>query len=137
MEHCGRYVFAPIPFVETGSRVRLSGDGPSTWTCWVIVGRPKTREFQRWGTLPGAYVDCAEKKPLTGGKPIGLMRALIRDYTRKGDLIVDPCAGAATTLIAAGIEGRRAIGAECDPATFEIAQARMKRGYTPVLEGIA
>jgi hypothetical protein len=31
-EAAGRYVFAPLPWVETGSRVRLTGDGPSGWT---------------------------------------------------------------------------------------------------------
>ena len=40
-ENGGRYVFAPIPIVEIGSRVRLSGDGPSSWTCWLIVARPR------------------------------------------------------------------------------------------------
>lgn len=41
LEDAGRYVFAPIPIVEIGSRVRLSGDGPSSWTCWLIVARPR------------------------------------------------------------------------------------------------
>jgi site-specific DNA-methyltransferase (adenine-specific) len=59
------------------------------------------------------------------------MRALVRDYTKPGDLIVDPCAGAATTLIAAAIEGRRAIGAECDPETYAIAKERIERPFTP------
>lgn len=29
LDAAGRYVFAPIPLVETGGRVRLSGDGPA------------------------------------------------------------------------------------------------------------
>jgi len=36
-----------------------------------------------------------------------------------------------TTLLAAVIEGRRAIGAERDPATFAKAVARLRRGFTP------
>lgn len=133
LEGFGRYVFAPIPFVETGSRVRLTGDGPSSWTAWVIAARPCTREFQRWGTLPGAYIARNERKPVVGGKPLGLMRALVRDYSRIGDLICDPCAGGATTLIAAATEGRRAIGAEMDRSHYEIAMRRIARGYTPSL----
>lgn len=129
----GRYVFAPLPFVETGSRVRLAGDGPSSWTCWVIAARPATREFQRWGTLPGAYIGPAERKPVMGAKPLSLMRALIRDYSRTGDLVCDAFAGSATTLLAAAMEGRRAIGAECDEKHFQIAQKRLARGYTPPL----
>lgn len=124
MEAAGRYVFAPLPLVETGSRVRLSGDGPSAWTCWVIVSRPKTRDFQRWGTLRGAYIAGSERKDVVGGKPLGLMRQIVEDYSRPGDVVCDPCCGAGTTLAAACLEGRRAIGAEMDPVHYEIARER-------------
>jgi hypothetical protein len=134
LEAADRYVFAPLPFVAIGSRVRLSGDGPSSWTDWIVVSRPSTAEYARWGTLPGAYVlpeGFSEKKEVIGGKPLWLMRALVRDYSRAGELVCDPCAGAATTLVAAGIEGRRAIGAEVDKETHRHALARIGRGYTP------
>lgn len=131
-EH-GRYVFAPLPFVETGSRVRLNGDGPSSWTCWVVVARPTTQEFLRWGTLDGSYYGPNERKPVTGGKSLTLMRALVRDYSRPGDLVCDPCSGGGTTLLAALMEGRRAVGAECMPEHYEIARKRLARGFTPPL----
>lgn len=131
-ENGGRYVFAPLPIVETGSRIRLSGDGPSSWTCWLVVARP--RSFHRWGTLPGAYIGAGKgDREHIGGKDSGIMRAIVRDYTRPGDLVCDPCAGAATTLLASVAEGRRAIGAEMDPATFDKARNRMMRGHTPPL----
>lgn len=138
LERADRYVFAPLPFVSVGSRVRLSGDGPSSWTDWIIVARPRTQTFARWGTLPGAYIvppGFGERgeKDLVGGKPLWLMRALVRDYTREGDLVCDPCAGAATTLIAAAIENRRSVGAEVDKGSHATAVARIARGYTPVL----
>jgi site-specific DNA-methyltransferase (adenine-specific) len=59
------------------------------------------------------------------------MQSIVKDYSRPGDLIVDPCAGGGTTLLAAAIEGRRAIGAECDPETFAKAVRRLSKGYTP------
>lgn len=128
----GRCVFAPLPIVETGSRIRLSGDGPSSWTCWLVVARP--RSFHRWGTLPGAYIGAGKgDREHIGGKDSRIMRAIVRDYTRPGDLVCDPCAGAATTLLASVAEGRRAIGAEMDPATFDKARNRMMRGHTPPL----
>lgn len=117
LEAAGRYVFSPIPLVETGGRVRLSGDGPSSWTCWLCVARPRREPWSSWGTLPGAYVQGAERKPIVVGKPLSAMRAIIRDYTRPGDLVCDPLAGAGTTLIAACKEGRRGVGAELDPTT--------------------
>jgi DNA modification methylase len=61
------------------------------------------------------------------------MRALVRDYTRPGDLICDPCAGGGTTLLAGVMEGRRAVGAECMPEHYEIARKRLERGFTPSL----
>lgn len=136
LERAGRYVFQPIPIVIPGMSVRLSGDGPSSWAIWAAVARPRTIEFSRWGTLPGAYWVrrhelSSSRTSITGGKPEILMRALVRDYSRRGDLVCDPCAGGATTLLAAMIEGRRAIGAEIDQETFEFAEGRLAQGYTP------
>jgi len=140
LEACGRYVFAPLACVQRGMNVRLAGDGPSNWTTWLVVSRPR-KGFPKWGALPGAYVgrphDAGEnaldrsKRAVSGGKPLWLMRALVRDYSRPGDLICDPCAGGGTTLLAAAIEGRRAIGAELDPETFALAVKRLARGFTP------
>lgn len=133
LQELGRYVFAPIPMVESGSRVRLAGDGPSSWTCWLVVARPRVAPYAKWGTLPGAYVAGNERKPVMGGKPLGLVRAIIRDYSRHGDLVCDPCAGGGTTLLAALTEGRRAVGAEMDAKHYEIARKRLAKGFTPPL----
>jgi site-specific DNA-methyltransferase (adenine-specific) len=143
LELNGRYVFAPLACVQSGMNVRLAGDGPSSWTVWLVVSRPRVPPFTTWGTLPGAYVgtavDAGEqlrdkgKRAVAGGKPLWLMRQIVRDYSRPGDLVCDPCSGGATTLLAAVMEGRRAIGAEMDPATHAKALARLQRGYTPPL----
>lgn len=138
MERHGRYVFAPLPFVELGKQPRLTGDGPASWTCWIVVSRPATQAYARWGSLPGAYVPptgigVQSDRALKGGKPTWLMSAIVRDYSRPGDLVCDPCAGGATTLIAAATEGRRAIGSEMDPDTYAKAMKRIARGYTPVM----
>lgn len=135
----GRYVFAPIPCVQVGMNVRLAGDGPSNWTCWAVVSRP--RSLSKWGTLCGAYygnpfdtgqntATSSRRTGVVGSKPLWLMRALVRDYTRPDDLVCDPCAGGGTTLLAARHEGRRAIGAECDEAHFRIASERLQRPFT-------
>lgn len=132
-ESRGRTGFQPLPCVIRGMTVRLAGDGPSSWAFYANVSRPKI--LFKWGTLPGAYILPPGYKEIrafvVGGKPLWLMRALVRDYSRPGDLIVDPCAGSGTTLLAAAIEGRRAIGAEMDPETFELARKRLERGFTP------
>ena len=129
----GRYAFAPLACVVRGMNVRLAGDGPSNWTTWLCVSRPKS--LRHWGTLPGAYVGNpeAERSLVLGSKPLWLMRALVRDYSRPGELVCDPFAGSGTTLLAAAIEGRRAVGAEADPEHFALAVARLRRGFTPSL----
>ena len=58
-------------------------------------------------------------------KPVGLMRELIELLTNEGDIILDPFAGSASTLIAAIETGRDAIGIEINPQYFEIAQRRI------------
>jgi site-specific DNA-methyltransferase (adenine-specific) len=131
---CGFYAFAPLPIVIPGMTVRLLGDGPSSWTVWLVVARPRSKEFGKWGTLPGYYKAKPERKMIAqGGKPLSLMRAIIRDYTRPGDLVMDCFAGGGTTLLAAAMEGRRAIGAEMDPETYAKAKARLAKGYTKPL----
>lgn len=118
LRELGRCTFPPLPFVSPGSRVRLTGDGPSCWTIQLVVARPRSKEFASWGTLPGAYVYAPERDlVVAGGKPHAFCRALIRDYIRCGDLVCDPCAGGGNVLRAALAEGRRAIGAEMDPET--------------------
>lgn len=120
----GLYTFAPLPLVETGSRCRMAGDGPSAWTCWLVVARPRGEPYSSWGTLPGAYIVPGERRfnagtdeprRVVGGKPLRAMQAIVRDYSRPGDLVVDPCAGGGTTLRAAIREGRRCIGLEKMP----------------------
>ena len=127
-EAAGRYSFAPVAIIQ--DRVRMGGDGPASATVYLMVARPRTREFSTWGALPGWYKAGTERNGHIGGKPADLMRTLIRDYTRPGDLVCDPCAGGATTLVAALQTGRRAIGAEIDPQTHSKALQRL--GQTQV-----
>jgi hypothetical protein len=123
--------FQPLPILIPGMTVRMSGDGPSSWAIYVNVARPKA--LAKWGTLPGGYTGPQGEREHIGGKPLWAMRALVRDYTKPGDLVCDPCAGAATTLIAAIENERRAIGAEVCKETYEAGRARLLRGHTPDL----
>jgi hypothetical protein len=124
----GLYTFAPVPCVITGMTCRLSGDGPSSWAVYLVVAR--TKAAHKWGTLPGAYVVSPEHErgaARIGGKPLPLMQQIVRDYSRPGMLVADPCAGHATTLVAALQSGRRVWGAECDPVAHAAAVARLER----------
>jgi hypothetical protein len=126
MEAAGRLSFQPLALVERSMTVRKTGDGPSSWVTWGVVGRPRGREWARWGTLDGAYVGNQEPKQVVGGKPLWLMERLVEDYTRPGDLVCDPCMGAGTTLLAAKLLGRRYIGGDLDESHVEIARERLR-----------
>lgn len=156
-ETAGRYVFKPVPIVMTGMNVRLAGDGPSSWSVDMVVARPRSGEWLKARkakrdeaglacTLPGAYVGlpwdagqnsatAERRESVVGGKPLWLMRAIVRDYSEPGDVVADPCAGGATTLLAAVVENRKAVGAERDEATWRKAVRRLERGFTPSFPG--
>jgi site-specific DNA-methyltransferase (adenine-specific) len=124
-----RQSFAAVPVLQ--HRPRLGGDGPGSGAVYAMVARPRAKRFAQWGSLPCWYKSKVERAEVMGAKPLEVMRWLVRDYSHPGDLIVDPCAGGATTLLAAAMEGRRAIGAEMDPETFAKAKRRLQAGYTP------
>lgn len=150
-----RTAFAPVPCVITGMSVRLAGDGPSNWAIYLNVSRPKNLSDRgaepiaeqtelpgiesstvrsvrsTWGTLPGAYIvrrNQGSGSNHIGGKPLDLMRAIVRDYSNAGDLVVDPCAGFATTAIAAEGLKREFVGAEIDRDTYRQALERLTAG---------
>jgi len=129
MEREGRYAFAPLPFYQPCRSVRLSGDGPCSWTDWIVVAR--TKKQSKWGTLPGGYAAGPgwKDKCRMGGKPTQLMRNLVTDYSLVGDLVLDTHMGAGTTGVACALEGRRFIGVEIDRAAFDIACERIENAY--------
>ena len=125
LEAAGRYVFAPLPFYAPGSRVRLSGDGPSSWTIWIVVAR--TTAQSKWGTLPGGYVAGTgwREREHMGGKPTALMDRLVKDYSRAGATVLDPYMGSGTTGVSCHNTGRNFIGIEREVKYFDIACRRI------------
>ena len=125
LEALGRTIFAPLPFYQPGRSARLSGDGPSSWTDWIVVARTKAQN--RWGTLPGGYIAGPgwKDKEIMGGKPTKLMDALVSDYSRRGDTVLDSHMGAGTTGVACVRTGRKFIGCEIDKKTFDLACERI------------
>ena len=53
------------------------------------------------------------------GQSLNAFRVIVERLTRPGDLVVDPCAGGGTTLIAATQLGRHAVGCDVDPACVQ------------------
>lgn len=129
-EAAGRISFHPLPLIMPNMTCRLTGDGPSSEAVYALVARPRTRAMARWGTLPGWYYALRGVHKSLGpsvgrGKPLDLMRKIVSDYSRPGDLVCDPTAGYGSTLAAAIQKGRRAIGAECEADVYAEARRRL------------
>lgn len=60
-------------------------------------------------------------------KPIDVLRQLIESSSVIGETVYDPFAGSGSTLIAAAIEGRNAIGVEIEERYCETAAKRIER----------
>jgi DNA modification methylase len=70
-------------------------------------------------------------------KPVALVARAIRNSSKKGDVVLDTCAGSGTTLIAAEQLGRRAACVELDPAYVDVILERWATatGKHAVLDG--
>lgn len=59
-------------------------------------------------------------------KPLTLMSALVGLVTAPGQIVLDPFAGSATTLVAAKRQGRRYLGYEINPEYYQLAKTRLE-----------
>ena len=64
-------------------------------------------------------------------KPIKLLKRLISIFTDPGDVVIDPCAGSASTLRAAYELGRNSYGFEIDRDMYKQATAKMLANIKP------
>jgi site-specific DNA-methyltransferase (adenine-specific) len=64
-------------------------------------------------------------------KPVPLLEELIRIFTDKNDVVIDPCAGSGSTLLAAMNMGRRAYGFEIKKDFYKDATDKVLKYYTP------
>ena len=58
-------------------------------------------------------------------KPVNVLKELIQIFTDEGDVVIDPCAGSATTLRAARELRRHGYGFEIDKTFYKDAQEKM------------
>lgn len=60
-------------------------------------------------------------------KPLPLMSDLIESSSRRGEIVLDPFAGSGSTLVAAALTGRRAVGCELDPRYVDVICRRLAK----------
>ncbi len=69
--------------------------------------------------------------------PVELPEQLIRLYTFRGDLVLDPFMGSGSALVAAARLGRRYAGYDLEPAYVDIARARVEAALADVADEVA
>ena len=111
----------PVPFNHKYKPV-------NAWEALVVGKRPGTK-FN--GSVVHNVFQCKSPSPQQRihptQKPLPLVEEFIRLFSNEGDMIFDPFAGSATTVIAARRLGRKVLAYEKDPKIFRLACDRVVR----------
>jgi site-specific DNA-methyltransferase (adenine-specific) len=92
-----------------GKRYYLQG-GKRLDDVWAIPAlAPTARERVGWPTQ----------------KPLALLERIVQAASGPGDLVLDPCCGSGTALVAAALLGRRAVGGDRSPEAVELTAQRL------------
>lgn len=78
--------------------------------------------------VPAINNMAAERTGYPTQKPLALLDLLVRACCPPGGVVLDPCIGSGTTLVAARQAGREAIGCDANPTAVEIARGRLGTG---------
>jgi site-specific DNA-methyltransferase (adenine-specific)/modification methylase len=88
---------------------------------WKNAGKPEVHNF-REGPLCGGK----ERVDHPTQKPLWLIEDLLVRHTAKGDAVLDPFMGVATTLVAAARHGRISVGVEMSKKFLRLAKMRLQ-----------
>ena len=95
----------------------------------LILYRDKLPKFNNNGSMIFNCMDYPRDnitpKVHPTQKPVKLLENLIRIFTDKGDVVIDPCAGSGTTLLAAAKTGRKGYGFEIKKNFFDDANNKV------------
>ena len=95
----------------------------------VLLYRDKLPKFNNCGHMVFNCFDWVRDsrtpKVHPTQKPVQLLERLIEIFTDPGDVVIDPCAGSGTTLLAAAQLNRRAYGFEIKKDFFNAANDRV------------
>lgn len=120
-----------LAWIKPDSTPRMNGQGAARGfecavTAWCAGG------YRSWnsGGKRGVYTYCVNGPERHGEhpteKPRRLMSEIVADFTRPGQVILDPFMGSGTTGVAAVMASRGFIGIEREPKYFDIACKRIE-----------
>lgn len=90
-----------------------------------LSGNPLGKNPSDVWNIPNVKANHIEKTIHPAQFPVELVERLVLSMTNSGDTVMDPFMGVGSTLIAAIMHGRKAIGAEISPDYCQIASSRI------------
>ena len=92
-----------------------------------LMRKERAEKAPLWWKRPCAHNECTlhQLSPYIGKIKSTIAGELIERYSQKGDLIVDPFAGAATIPLEAAIRGRRTLAADSSPYSHILSRAKL------------
>lgn len=104
----------------------------------LILYRDKLPKFRNNGKMIFNCMDWprdnVSEKIHPTQKPVELLKTLIEIFTDKGDVVIDPCAGSGSTLVAAERCGRKAYGFEIKKDFYNAAKKWIDEEKTTIQE---
>jgi site-specific DNA-methyltransferase (adenine-specific) len=93
----------------------------------VLLYREKLPKFNNKGKMVMNCIEWVEDEDINNypklhptQKPIGLLKRLISIFTDEGEVVIDPCAGSGSTLVASIELNRKAYGFEIDKSFYPV-----------------
>lgn len=103
----------------------------------LVLYRDKLPKFNNDGRMIFNCIDwnrdTATPKVHPTQKPVQLLEFLVRTFTDEGDVVIDPCAGSGTSLLAAANLGRKSYGFEVNKKFYNAAKNQVLRCIQPQL----
>lgn len=99
----------------------------------IVLYRDKLPKFNNHGKMVfnclDWYKDSDTEKVHPTQKPVKVLEQLIEIFTDKGDVVIDPCAGSGSTLLAAIQCDRKAYGFEIKKNFYKDAQEKVLNNF--------
>ena len=130
-ERYGFKHYIPLVFRKKFSAQVLKANMKVVGNCeyGLILYRDKLPKFNNDGQMIFNCFDwpneCGAPKVHPTQKPVKLLERLVSIFTDKNDVVIDPCAGSGSTLLAAANLDRRAYGFEIKKDFFKAAKEKV------------
>src|SRR6266403_99263 len=87
--------------------------------------RPNVWDYDGVNTFRSGRMDELQMHPTV--KPVALVADAIKDWSKQGDIVLDPFCGSGTIIVAAERTGRKARALEIDPTYVDVAIRRWEK----------